>query len=321
MVPVWILIVGIIAIVLGGLWQTRNYINGLLGYDVGFSVAGTMVDTVRIGRPVVWWYVDDGEVNSRQWLDWGNRATRQPNEPYLQVCLARANALWSGAFDVRPLFGREAAVAQLVGVPEGWERCPPELWLQYCRAALLAQRGGLWLDGSVLPVGSAEDLKARLVGRDVLMFGADPAENIVGPKQGGPAAGSSAGWAAKPQHPMWKGLAADWGSIIAEGAAAWSAPRARRAERWLWDKHCATQTYVDRRGEVSRDRYGKRLELDTLLGATAWPTGSLEGGLWVPLPDGRTGLERATNWAWFCRLSPEQIAESEFLWAQWSAGK
>jgi hypothetical protein len=193
--------------------------------------------------------------------------------------------------------------------------------MQWCRAAFLSRHGGLWLDGSVLPVGSAEELKSRLAGHDVLTFGSDPIENIVGPKQTGPAAGYAAGWAARPNHTVWSGLAADWDALIAEGPSAWSAPRARRGERWLWDKHCAGKVSIDRKAEVSRDQYGKRLELDTLLGASAWDTGSLEGGLWVPFPDGRTGLERASAWAWFCRLSPEQIAESDFLWAKWSINK
>jgi hypothetical protein len=36
------------------------------------------------------------------------------------------------------------------------------------------------------------------------------------------------------------------------------------------------------------------------------------------LPDGRDGLERASPWLWFMRMSEEQIAESNFVWAKWS---
>ncbi|NDE17107.1 hypothetical protein EBZ80_19475, partial [bacterium] len=67
-----------------------------------------------------------------------------------------------------------------------------------------------------------------------------------------------------------------------------------------------------------RDRYGVRLELDTLLGETDWPTGTTEGALWVPWPEGRDGLERATPWLWFVRMSAEQIRAAPFLWAQWA---
>ena len=75
---------------------------------------------------------------------------------------------------------------------------------------------------------------------------------------------------------------------------------------------------VDRRAEVSRDQYGRRLELETLLGETDWPEGSLEGGLWVPLPEGRDGLERASPFLWFTRMSVDQIREAEFNWARWA---
>ena len=69
---------------------------------------------------------------------------------------------------------------------------------------------------------------------------------------------------------------------------------------------------------MSRDRYGVRLELDTLLGQTDWPNGTKERGLWVPFSEGRDGLERASPWLWFTRMSVEQIRESGFLWAQWA---
>ena len=77
-------------------------------------------------------------------------------------------------------------------------------------------------------------------------------------------------------------------------------------------------TRIDRAAEVGRDKYGRRLELDTLLGQTEWTDGSLEGGVWVSWPDGRDGLERAVPWQWFTRLSEEQIRESDFVWAKWA---
>jgi hypothetical protein len=73
---------------------------------------------------------------------------------------------------------------------------------------------------------------------------------------------------------------------------------------------------VDRVAEVSRDKYGKRLDYEDLFAKKEWPNGTMKGGLWVPLPDGRDKLERTSAWLWFTRMSEEQIAESEFLWAR-----
>ena len=324
MIPAWILGVGIAVLVLGVAWGVRNQVNGMLG-----------ASKETAGKPTIWWYVDDGETNSRQWLDWGERTTREPNEPYLRICLARARALWGSELVVEPVIGRVAAIRKLtaggasmppefVGKSEGVEipleadRCPPALWMPWCRAAFLTTFGGLWMDGSVLPVGTGAELRRRLAGADALTFGSDPDEGLSAAEQTDPAAGRAAGWAAMPHHPAWSGQARDLGALVHEGDQSWSAPEARRALRRLWDKHFSGVVRVDRKAEVSRDRYGRRLELDTLLGATEWTDGSLDGGLWVPLPDGRDQLERATHWLWFTRMSEEQIRESEFVWARWA---
>ncbi len=121
-----------------------------------------------------------------------------------------------------------------------------------------------------------------------------------------------------PGHPMWAGLERDLRATIEAGDQSWSSADARRSQRFAWDRHCSGVTKVDRAAEVSRDRYGRRLELDTLLEQTEWPTGSTEGGLWVPLPDGRDGLDRSPTHLWFTRMSKEQIRASPFLWATWA---
>lgn len=315
MIPAWILSVGIIVAVLGSAYGIRN---GMSNY---VPTNGILTEQ----KPTIWWIVDDSQVNARQWLDWGNRSTREPNEPYLKICMAQALNRWTPHFTVEPVIGRLAALQKLeaagVKVPEGADRAPPALWMPYCRSAFLSTFGGLWLDGSVIPLGAGSELRSRLLGKPVLMFGADPDEHLASAAaedEKGPAAGRTSGWAATPGHPMWSGLARDVGALIAAGDQSWSAPEARRSQRFMWDKHCSGVTAVDRDAEVSRDRYGRRLELDVLLGQTEWVDGSTKGGLWVPLPEGRDGLERASPWLWFTRMSVEQIKESDFVWSKWA---
>jgi hypothetical protein len=318
MIPAWIYAVGIVVLVLGSAYAVRNQINGLLGF------AGPGDATPAGKRSKLWWYVDDSQVNGRQWLDWHNRSTREPNEPYLKVVQAKAIYLWSDEFEIEPVIGRVAALDRLraagCDIPDGADRCPPALWMPWCRAAFLSRLGGLWMDGSVIPMGTGAELKARLAGTDSLAFGVDPDEGLATGEATLPAAGRSAGWAATPGHPVWSGLSRDVGALIAAGDQSWGAPVARRALRTLWDRHCSGVLRVDRKAEVSRDRYGRRLELDVLLGQTEWVDGSTEGGLWVPLPDGRDALERASPWLWFLRMSASQIHESEFVWARWATG-
>ena len=314
MVPAWILTLAVAVIVLGGAYGVRNQMNGF--FELG-GVGATP------GIPTIWWYVDDSQVNSKQWLSFEDRATHEPTEPYLKVCLKKAERKWSGDFKIVPVVGRRAALTYLAkagaDIPEGVERCPPALWMAWVRCTMLAHLGGLWLDGSVLPMGSGAELRRRLMADQVLTFGADADEQLSSAAQegaGSPAGGRSAGWAATPGHPMWVGMARDIGAVVEAGDPSWSSFEARRSLRALWDKHCSGMTRVDRMAEVSRDMYGKRLNYEDLFEKTEWPTGTLDHGLWLPLPDGRDKLEQASPFLWFTRLSEEQIAESEFLWAR-----
>ena len=323
MIPAWIYAVGAVVIVLGVAYGIRSQIRGLLsglglgGFELGEGAAGGAG-----GKPRIWWFVDDSQANSHVWLDWGNRDTTEPNEPYLKICQARARALWGHEFEVVPVIGRGAALRRLkeagVIVPDGADRCPPYLWMAWCRAAFLSALGGLWMDGSVLPMADGSTVLRRISGADALTFGVDPNEGLSGAEATLPAAGPSAGWAARPAHPVWSGLARDTGALIGAGAQSWGAPEARRSLRRLWDKHCSGTVRADRVAEISRDQYGRRLELDVLLGSSEWQNGTTKDGLWVPLPDGRDELSRAVAWRWFELLSVEEIRESEFVWARWA---
>jgi hypothetical protein len=318
MIPAWILAIAVVVLVLGSAYGIRNQMNGLLGFGGPAALGGVG------GNPTVWWYVDDYQANTKEWVSFEDRATREPTEPYLKLCMKKAQKLWGSEFNVVPVIGRGAALAELkkvdAPIPDGAMRVPSALWMPWIRSAMLAHLGGLWLDGSVLPLASGTEVRRRLMNDPVLTFGADADEELASAAQdgseGGPAAGRSAGWAAVPGHPMWVSLSKDIGAVIQEGDQSWSSFEARRSLRWLWSKHCSGMTRVDRKAEVSRDMYGKRLQYEDLFEKTEWPTGSTELGLWLPLPDGRDKLEMASPFLWFTRLSEEQIGESEFFWAR-----
>ena len=247
MIPTWILATGIVVVVLGAAYGVRNGVNMIIEE----GPAGL--------KPTIWWYVDDGDVNTKHWVSFEDRATREPTEPYLRLCLKKARALWGSEFSIVPVVGRAAALTLLkdkgADIPHGVERTPPQLWMAWARCTMLAHLGGLWLDGSVLPMGSGVELRKRLAGDQVLTFGADADEMLAGAAQegtrGGPAGGRSAGWSFRPSHPVWMGLSRDIGAVVAQGDPSWSSFEARRSLRWLWDKHCSGMTRVDRVAEVS----------------------------------------------------------------------
>jgi len=301
----WVLGLGVIVLVLGVSYSVRNQVSEYTDF--------------RETKTKIWWVIDDSQKNSRQWLDWGARATYEPNEPYLKICLKKAAKYLAGdIFDLEPIIGRVAAHQRLEAagcvIPPDADRSPPFLWLAWCRAAFLAHCGGLWLDGSVLPTGTAASLQNRLAGKDVLTFGIDPDEGLSADEVKVPMAGPSAGWSAMPYHPVWKGLERDMRTLINTGDQSWSSGECRKSLRYSWDRHAAGTVRIDRTAEVSRNKYGKRLELETLLTETEWD-GCTKGSLWLPLPDGRDKLERATPFLWFLRMSEQQIYESKFVWA------
>lgn len=318
MIPAWILAVAVVVLVLGSAYGVRNQLNGLLGFGGPAAVGGVG------GKPTVWWHVDDLQSNTKYWMTFEDRATREPTEPYLCLCLKKAQQMWGAEFNVVPVIGRGAALAELkkagVQIPEGATTAPTALWMAWVRCTMLAYLGGLWMDGSVLPLASGVEVRRRIMNEPVLTFGADADEELASAAQdgseGGPAAGRSAGWASVPGHPMWVGMSKDIGAVIMEGDQSWSSFEARRSLRFLWSKHCSGMTRVDRLAEVSRDKYGKRLQYEDLFERTDLPNGMTEHGLWLPLPDGRDKLEMASPFLWFTRMSEEQIAESQFVWAR-----
>jgi hypothetical protein len=294
----WIVGVGIVALVLGVAYGVRNQVSGYT------SPSGPS------GRPKIWWVIDDSQLNSRQWLDWGARTTHEPNEPYLKIGFKRAQAM-AGDFDLEAVIGRVDAHRKLEAagcvIPPDADRAPPAIWLAWCRAAFLSHCGGLWLDGSVLPTGTAQELRKRL-DKDVLAFGVDPEDDTM--------AGPSAGWSSKSHHPAWIGIERDMRAIIDAGDQSWSAAECRKTTRYSWDRHAAGIIPIDRKSEASRDAYGRRLELETLLTESEWTSGTTKGSLWMPLPDGRDKLERATPFLWFLRMSEKQIFDSNFYWSK-----
>jgi hypothetical protein len=110
-------------------------------------------------KPYLWLYYDTTQVNSRLWVDFGARSSRALNLPYLNLCYESIlkNA---DAYNVRVIKGIEG-VADILG---GWDKLPAEMELpegvtvpvlnkrqrEMIRSAVLREKGGMWLDPSVV---------------------------------------------------------------------------------------------------------------------------------------------------------------------------
>ena len=289
----WILTVGAVVLVLGAVYGIRN----------------TFTDMASTNKnPKIWWYVDDSSAKIN-------------TNDYLKLCQQRAISQWSADFTIVPVDGRDAALALLAKkntvIPDGIRRTPPQLWMAWLRTTMLAQLGGLWIDGSVLPLSSSSSssstLKQRLALAPVMFFGLSPAFDLV---ESNAQPGKNAGWAANPGHPVWVGMSRDITEIVQKGDSAWTAFESRKSLEWIYQKNTSglTGVGVDRSAEAIHIS-GNRLNYEDLFVNTSVDAIQLRDVLWVPLPDGRDKLEMASAFLWFPRLSEAQIAESDFAWA------
>jgi hypothetical protein len=268
-------------------------------------------------KPTLWWFVDD-ENNARSWLDFGGRSTTEPNRGYLQVSLESLKKTQGGDFNIRPLIGRDAVMAEIKGAPADAKRLPPALWRRWAIANLLNCHGGLAMDGdSTLTVGPS--FKPYLSGVEAAAFGITADEAIVSPSTAlAPGPAPYVGWAAAPRHPAWAHAADIWGRLVARGAQAWSSAEARRTYMTVFEAQRAKGLKVIREVEASRIPDGRPRALEDLFGRVSEPadpkTALTPGAVYVPY-DG-DDLARRYEFNWFLRLSPQQIKESDIVWAR-----
>jgi hypothetical protein len=268
-------------------------------------------------KPVLWWIVDV-EPNSRSWLDFGGRKTSEPNRGYLQVTLNAVKKTQGNDFDVRPLIGREAILAQIPAAPPQAAELPPALWRRYAVAALLDAQGGLVMDGaSTLCVGPS--LAPFVKGVDAAAFGItadEPVADAVAAAAPGPA--PYVAWAAAPHHPAWAHATAIWTKLVERGPQAWTSAEARRSFMTVFEAQKGMGLRVIREAEAGRLADGRPRALEDLFGRVAEPadpkTVLTPGAAYVSY-DG-DDLARRYEFNWFLRLSANQIASSDFVWAR-----
>jgi hypothetical protein len=267
--------------------------------------------------PPLWIYVDDSEVNSRFWKDFGARSSRVINLPFLNLCYQSCVAANGRQYRVEVIGG----LADLAVRMGGWSALPTPLQnaeavirepeLNWIRAAVLERWGGLWVSPATIWLRGVGELpKDRIV-----MFGSDDEVTYVG------AAGTEAPalrviWSPMPKHPVfqsWEQKARarlekrGGGSEFRRDEMADAADAVREA--------AARGEPVDMRptAEVSRKgAAGRRIQLEDLLAAGQegeLPFELRKYAVYLPIPWPELKERRA--FGWFLRMSEEQILESD----------
>ncbi len=270
-------------------------------------------------KPTLWWFVDD-ETNARKWWDFGARNSHLPNRGYLQVALETAQATQAFDFQIVPLIGRKA-VSRVISeageaLPANVSQLPAKIWRQWALANLLAAKGGLVMVGdSTLCVGPSFGPRVHDV--PAAAFGITPEEPRAIP--GAPVAPAAwVGWAVRSHHPAWDVAANTWNQLANAGPTAWSAAEARRIGEKIWAMQMDQKLQVFQDAEGSRKADGTQLTAEDFLQKQVNPLDpKIQLGantLYVPL-DGEA-LVREYRYAWFVRMSREQIVTSNFYWAE-----
>jgi hypothetical protein len=269
------------------------------------------------GKPKLYWFVD-ATSNARDWWDFGARRSVTPNRGYLTIALEACKRTQGSDFTVVPVIGRDATLRLISGANPAAKQLPPALWRQYAIAGLAASHGGLVLDGnSTLCVGPR--FLPHLLGAKAAMFGVNPDEPVVSPATAvAPGPAPYAGWASEAAHPAWVHAFSVLNGLVLRGPQAWSSAIARRHAQTLWGEMAERGAVILRIPDGGRLATGKKRELEDLfgrVGSTEDPAIKLlPGTVYVPY-DGED-LERRYEFSWFLRLSPEQIAESDLVWAR-----
>jgi hypothetical protein len=232
---------------------------------------------------------------------------------FLNLVKSRCMITQGSDFNVKELLGR-AAVAQEVRannglIPNMYDGAPPFLWKAWARAALLAYVGGLYFEGTGLCLGPSF---APIVGAaDNLAFGADHDEEH--PFSAGP----YAGWALKPGHVSWMGLAESLAKLIDSGPLVWTSLKARKQIAKLNNIYLNPHMRTIVSAEWCRRPNGKPIENEDLFGRSLSADWTPDNNVvYVPMDFERLELDR--NYNWFLRMSSEQVLDTEnnFIWAQ-----
>ena len=269
-------------------------------------------------RPTLYFLVDS-ETNARHWYDFGGRNSTDINRGYVRVSLDVAHRTQGDEFRIVPLIGRPAIIAEIPNADPQAIQLPPALFRQWAIANLCKYKGGLVMDGnSTICVGKFTPL---LHGVQAAVFGVDPDEPVANPVTAvaeGPA--PYVGYAKSAHHPAWNIAARILNAVVSAGPTSWSAALARRIGKEVYGQQRAQGITVLREADGGRLPSGKARQLEDIFGRVVEPadpnTALLPGTVYVPF-DGDE-LIRRYEFAWFVRMSPQQIRDSDLVWAAYA---
>ena len=262
-----------------------------------------------MNTPAVWMYIDDSDVNSRWWADFGARSSRVYNMPFLNLCYQTIVKSIGSKYHVEIIDGLADAERRLGGLPFPMRNKKLPLRdeeMTYLKVAFLEKYGGLWLTPATICIREFP----QLPNDKVVLFGSDPLETYAGP-QGTFFPNQHVLWSPRPQHPFFS----QWASILRERIERQPGGKEIRADK-NWDSLLSgtgkEDVIVMTTAELGRKKGGRKLELEDLLAAGTdgdLPFAVPPEAIYVPFP--WPELLQRRLYGWFLRMSEEQIMQSD----------
>lgn len=261
--------------------------------------------TLDLDNTTLWLYYNQSEVNSRWWSDFGARSSRVLNKPYLNLCYESIVLNTKEFYNVKVLAGL-SDVALLLG---GWDKLPKQLQnpiahvgeaeLNYIRARILRQFGGLWVNPSTIFVRRLPDFTNQ---DNVIFFGTDKDETYAS-KYGTHVPSTSMMYSPDAENEIFVEL---------EKLALQRINNSQGGKQFRhdikWDllevkERCGAPIMYISELEFARKQNGRRIQLEDFLINEIIPVP--RNAVYIPIDD--TELEERRNFGWFLQMSEEQI--------------
>ena len=305
MVAAMYIVTGVLVLsaVTAGLYYSQNIIE-----EDAFK-SRNLIDKGKNNK-TLWLYYDQSEVNSRWWADFGARSSRVLNTPFMNLCYQSIVMTNGQTYNVKVLAGL-SDVAVLLG---GWNELPKPLQnpiasvneaeINYIRARILRQFGGLWVNPSVVFLKPLPDYSKS---KSVVLFGTDKDESYAD-INGTPAPGTDIMYSPEPDNNVFIELE----RLALERINKQEGGRQFRNDiKWDLRTQIAKDNTIKYypEYEFARKETGRRIQLEDLLGSISMEINSKAS--YAPL-DWKE-LQERRNFGWFLRMSEKEILESNLL--------
>jgi len=264
-----------------------------------------------LNTPTIWIFVNDTEVNSRWWSDFGARSSRVYNMPFLNLCYQSIVKSATTKYHVEVIGGLADAAERLGYLPTPMrnKRLPLRSEeMTYLKVAFLEKFGGLWITPATIFLKPLPELPKD----KVVLFGSDPLETYAGP-EGTELPNQHAMWSPAPHNPLF----VKWKSILEPRIEEQhGGQEIRNDSRWdlLFSGSDKSKISMMPNAELTRKTGGRKIELEDLLasGTEGVLPFQIPGEtLYVPFP--WPELLRRRMYGWFLRMSEEQIKTSDLV--------